>query len=129
MCLLCGQNLSKRMRNRDKLIQQSIFVNGMPSGIPPGRHLLITIIQKLCVECHNTEDGPTDQIKGKEGKYCFDQLWSSRKLFCCTISLPYKTQLPFCFPARLQTIFFFFVTLYFIKRNNNLADMKYPIGC
>ena len=24
---------------------------------------------------------------------------------------------------------FFFVTLYFIKRNNNLADMKYPIGC
>ena len=64
MCLLCGQNLSKRIHNRDKLIQQSIFVNGMSSGIPHGRHLLI--IQKRCVERYNTEDGPRQQIKSRK---------------------------------------------------------------
>ena len=36
VCLLCGQNLSKRIHNRDKPILQSIFVNGVSSGIPPG---------------------------------------------------------------------------------------------
>ena len=106
MCLPCGQNLSKRIHNRDKLMQQSIFVNGMSSGIPHGRHLLI--IQKRCVERYNTEDGPRQQIKSRgrniqEDKYCFDQLWSSRKLFHCTISLPYKTQLHFAFLQDCKT--------------------------